>query len=98
VDDVDELEEEKVPNVEDEVYVYEYELDTIVITKPPAGDELPFWLGKVVNLGAGDREGEYEIWWMASKKVYGTYHPAMDARRKPVVIGSSRKLYRMRSQ
>jgi hypothetical protein len=83
-DEVDELEEEKVPVVEDEVYVYNYELDTIVITKPPAGDELEFWVGKVVNLGEGDREGEYEIWWMTSSRVFGTYRLAKNASRKPM--------------
>jgi hypothetical protein len=69
----------------DEDYAYEYELDTIVIMKPVAGDPLPFYLGKIVNLGEGDRAGEYEVWWMESKNVYGTYNLAVDHRKKPMV-------------
>jgi hypothetical protein len=58
----------------DEMYDYPYGLATIVLMKPPPDDLLPFWLGKVVALGEGDRLGEYQIWWMVSKKIYGTYH------------------------
>jgi hypothetical protein len=85
VNGADEMVEEKVPNVEEEEYVYDYELDTIVLLKAEPGELQPFWLGKVVNLGEGDREGEYEIWWMTSTTAWGTYKLAKNARRKPLV-------------
>ena len=68
-----------------DAFVYDYELNDVVFLRPPGQEDLPFWLGKVVSLGEGEHLGFYELWWYTSKKVFGTYHPWVDVRKKPLV-------------
>jgi hypothetical protein len=52
---------------------YEYELETVVVLKPEEESKNAFWLAKVVALGEDNHEGEYQMYWMQSKKDYGLY-------------------------
>ena len=46
---------------------------------------MSFWLDKVVRLGEGDHLGQYELWWYTAVREFGTYHPWIGLRRKPMV-------------
>ena len=62
--------DEKVP----EKFAYKYELDTIVVIRPTVQGDEPFWMGKLVSLGAEpDHVGEYEVWWMESSALFGSW-------------------------
>jgi hypothetical protein len=68
-----------------EMFAYKHELDTIVLIRPTGLNDEPFWLGKLVNLGAApDHIGQYEVWWMCSTTLFGTWTMCFN-NRKPLV-------------
>ena len=69
------------PVEEQEPFDYEYQEGQVVLLKPGPKSSQSFWLGEVVALGTGSRRGEYEIWWMASKRTFGTYHREYNGQR-----------------
>jgi hypothetical protein len=64
-------------------HAYEYEVETVVLLKPPEDADRTFWLAKVVALGEDNNEGEYQVYWMHTNKDYGLYTYEKDAQGRP---------------
>jgi hypothetical protein len=67
----------------DPAHQYEYELDQVLLLKPPPGGANDFWLAKVVGLGVGNNEGQYQVYWMHAAKDYGLYSHTTDSQGNP---------------